>query len=111
MTSNPDPEEEARNTIDKQLSNAGCTATIEKHDADLYVDMGNTELAVEIAMRDNPREIEHVEKHLDRGFTVWVVCRNIEVQEGLRQRLEEDELLSDCALFRRFEGSSISSFQ
>lgn len=88
--------------IKEAFEEAGWTASIEMHDADIYVDMGNMELAVEVAMGDNPREIEHVEKHLDQGFTVWVVCRNREVQEGLRQRLEENELLSDSVLFRRF---------
>lgn len=88
--------------IKEAFEATGWTASIEKHDADVYVDMGNMELAVEVAMGDNPREIEHVEKHLDQGFTVWVVCRNEKIQKGLKQRLEENELLNDSVLFRRF---------
>lgn len=62
--------------------------------------MGSTELAVEVALGNNPREIEHVEKHLDNGFTVWVLCRNKDVREGLQQRLEENNLLNNSVVFR-----------
>lgn len=88
--------------VKEAFEEAGWTAAIEKHDADVYACIGDTELAVEVAMGNNPREIEHVEKHLNQGFTVWVICRNENVQDGLQQRLEENVLLSDRVLFRRF---------
>jgi DNA-binding PadR family transcriptional regulator len=80
----------------------GWNAFLEKFDADVYVNMGDTELAVEVAMGDNPREIEHVEKHLDRFDTVWVTARSREILDGLRQRLKENELATDCVVFRLF---------
>ncbi|MXR40066.1 DUF87 domain-containing protein [Halobaculum sp. WSA2] len=80
----------------------GWSAFFEKFDADVYVNMGNTELVVEVAMGDNPREIKHVEEHLDRFDSVWIACRNKEVREGLRQRLAENNLEDDRIVFRLF---------
>jgi hypothetical protein len=71
-------------------------------DADVYVNMGDTELAVEVAMGNNPREIKHVEKHLDKFDTVWITCRNQEVRDGLQQRIQENSLNSDRVVFRLF---------
>jgi len=63
---------------------------LEKFDADVYVNMGNTELVVEVAMGDNPREVEHLKQHVERGFNaVWIVGRNQEILEGLKQRIKE----------------------
>ena len=81
---------------------AGWHVFLEKFDADVYVNMGNTELAVEIAMGDNTREIEHIEKHLDRDFLVWIICRNQEIRDGLKQRIEEKGLETDSVVFRLF---------
>jgi hypothetical protein len=75
---------------------------LEKFDADVYINMGSTELAVEVAMGDNPREIQHVEDHLERGFTVWIACRNKEIRDGLKERLEENEVDLDSVVFRLF---------
>ncbi|MFA1610047.1 ATP-binding protein [Halobellus rubicundus] len=79
---------------------AGWDAFLEKFDADIYINMGNTELAVEVAMGDKPREIQHVEKHLNRDFTIWIACRNKEIQDGLQQRLQENGLDPDQVVFR-----------
>jgi DNA-binding MarR family transcriptional regulator len=79
---------------------AGWHAFLEKFDADVYINMGSTELAVEVAMGNNPREIQHVEKHLKRGFIVWIACRNKQIQEGLKQRMEENGLDPDQVVFR-----------
>jgi DNA-binding PadR family transcriptional regulator len=81
---------------------AGWDAFLEKFDADVYVNMGSTELVVEVAMGDNPREIDHVEDHLERGFIVWIACRNNEIRDGLKQRLEENGLNPDSVVFRLF---------
>lgn len=81
-------------------------AQLEHRNADVYATMGNTELAIEVAMGNNPREIEHVEKHLERMDAVWIVCRNEEVHEGLARRLEENEVQGDRAVFRLFRDFS-----
>jgi len=74
---------------------------LEKFDADVYVNMGNTELVIEVAMGDNPREVEHVKQHLERGFdAVWIVGRNQEILEGLKQRIEEQALDLEQVAFR-----------
>jgi hypothetical protein len=89
--------------IKEAFENRGWTAKLEMFDADVYVNMGNTELVVEVAMGDNPREIDHVKQHLDTGFdAVWVVGRNQEILDGLTQRLEENDLLNDRVAFRLF---------
>ncbi|WP_239639913.1 ATP-binding protein [Haloferax gibbonsii] len=80
---------------------AGWAAELETYDADVYVQLGFMELVIEIAMGNNPREIEHVEKHLERGFdTIWILTQTKEIQDGLRQRLEDKDLLSDRVVFR-----------
>jgi shikimate kinase len=88
--------------IREAFEEAGWDAFLEKFDADVYVNMGNTELVVEVAMGDNPREIEHVEKHLERFDAVWIVCRSQDILDGLKQRLEEKELDMDSGAFRLF---------
>jgi hypothetical protein len=88
--------------IKNLFEEAGWSAFLEKFDADVYVNMGNTELVVEIAMGNNPREIKHLEKHLDRFDTVWIACRNQEIREGLQQRLAENTLDDDRVVFRLF---------
>lgn len=80
----------------------GWTAKVELFDADVYVNMNTSELVIEIAMGNNPREIEHVEKHLETFETVWIVCPNKEVRDGLKQRLKENGLLSDSIVFPVF---------
>lgn len=79
---------------------ASWHAFVEKFDADVYVNMGNMELVVEVAMGDNPREIRHLEKHMEKDFIVWIACRNNEIQEGLKQRMKENGLDPDQAVFR-----------
>jgi hypothetical protein len=52
-------------------------------------------------MGNNPREIEHVQQHLESGFdAVWVAARNHEVLDGLKQRTEEEGLDDDRVAFR-----------
>ena len=51
-------------------------------------------------MGDNPREIDHIEKHLDKDFTIWVAARNQEILEGLKQRMQEKGLQTDRVDFR-----------
>ena len=86
--------------IQALFEEVGWISKVEMFDADVYVNMGNMELAVEVAMGNNQREIKHVEKHLEKDFAVWIACRNQEILEGLKQRLEENELLDDRVVFR-----------
>ena len=88
--------------IKDRFEEAGWDAFIEKFDADVYVNMGNTELAVEVAMGDNPREIEHVEKHLDRGFQAWIVCRSKQIQQILQEKTTKQGLDVKSVSFRLF---------
>jgi len=79
----------------------GWPAFLEKFDADVYVNLNDTELVVEVAMGDNPREVEHLKQHLERGFdAVWIAARNQEVLEGLKQRIEEQGLDLERVAFR-----------
>jgi DNA-binding PadR family transcriptional regulator len=83
------------------FNEAGWSAHLEKFDADVYVNMGDTELVVEVAMGDNPREVEHVKQHLERGFdAVWITARNQEILDGLKQRIEEQGLDLERVAFR-----------
>jgi DNA-binding PadR family transcriptional regulator len=86
--------------IKEVFEEAGWDVFLEKFDADVYVNMGNTELAVEVAMGDKPREIQHVEKHLDRFDTVWITARNQDILDGLQQRIKENRLDTDSVAFR-----------
>jgi hypothetical protein len=82
---------------------AGWPAKIELFDADVYVNTGEEELVVEVAMGNNPREIEHVKKHLKRGVDrILVACPNEEVQDGIRERLAENDLMQDQVTVRLF---------
>jgi DNA-binding PadR family transcriptional regulator len=79
---------------------AGWYAFVEKFDADVYINMGNNELVVEVAMGNNSREIKHVEQHLEKDFTVWIAVRDKETRERLKQRMKEQGLDSDRVVFR-----------
>ncbi|MFB6159544.1 MAG: ATP-binding protein [Candidatus Nanohalobium sp.] len=86
--------------IKEAFEQAGWYAETEVFDADVYVNMDTAELVVEVAMGDNPREIEHIEKHLEKDFIVWVAARNQEILQGLQQRMEEKGLQTDNVVFR-----------
>jgi len=89
--------------VKEAFEKGGWTAKREMFDADVYVNMGNTELVVEVAMGDNQRELDHVKKHLETGFdAVWIVCRNQDVLEGLKQRMKENNLEDERIVFRLF---------
>ncbi len=88
--------------VKEAFENAGWTAKREMFDADVYVHLNNSELVVEVAMGNNQREIEHVEKHLEKFDTVWITCRNPEILDGLKQRVEENGLDTDRLVFRLF---------
>jgi len=79
---------------------AGWATELEMFDADVYVNTGQFELVVEIAMENTQREVDHIEQHLDTGFDViWIVCRDQDVQAGLRRRLEAAGYDTDDLVF------------
>ncbi|MFC5133734.1 MULTISPECIES: ATP-binding protein [Haloferacaceae] len=86
---------------------AGWTAKVELFDADVYVYMDEKEIAVEVAMGTNDREIEHAKQRLDRGLDeVWVVCPNESVKNELKQQMEDEDLPMERIEFRRFRDFS-----
>lgn len=86
---------------------AGWTAKTELFDADVYVNLDGPELVVEVAMENAPREVEHVQAHVEQGFDhVWVACRNEEVRDGMKKRLEEKDLLDERVAIRLFRDFS-----
>ncbi|RJX52008.1 ATP-binding protein [Halonotius pteroides] len=90
-----------QNQIKEAFEEQGLDAFLEKFDADVYVNMGNMELVVEVAMGNNQREVDHLKQHLESGFdAVWVAARKQEVLEGLKQRIEEEGLNLDRVAFR-----------
>ena len=91
--------------IRDRFEEAGWAASVELFNADIYVNLGDTELVIEVAMGDNSREIRHVEEHLETFDVVWVTCRNEQVRDGIKQQLEERRLLDEhvaVSLFREF---------
>jgi hypothetical protein len=85
--------------IKKAFEAAGHPAKIEHFDADVYVHMGDFELAIEVAMGNNPRETEHVQKHLGKDFVVWITAPDQEILDGLKQRVQENGVEPDQVTF------------
>lgn len=87
--------------VKRTFDRAGWVARREYEDADVYVRTGAFELAVEIAMTDSAREVEHVRKQFGQGRdVVWVVCRSEAVREGLQRRLDTTDLAGERVIFR-----------
>lgn len=83
------------------FTEAGWSASLEDEDADVSVDMDGVRLAVEVAMEDKQREVEHVRDRIEAGFdTVWVVARSESVRQGIREQMEEGSSLIDRVTFR-----------
>ncbi len=81
----------------------GWSASLEEDDADVAVDMSGVRLAVEVAMENSPREIDHISDRTNSGFdAVWTVCRNTEIQSGIQERMEENGLSRESVAFRLF---------
>jgi DNA-binding MarR family transcriptional regulator len=89
--------------VKEAFEKRGWTAKREMFDADVYVNLNDSELVIEVAMGNNQREIDHLKKHLDSEFdAVWIVCRNQDVLEGLKQRIDENDLEDERVVFRLF---------
>lgn len=92
-----------QHTIKDIFEDYGWLAELEKDDADVVATQANIELAIEVAMGDNPREVEHVQNHLEQFDNVVVACRDKSVMDGIRKRLEERGLLSDRVSLHTFQ--------
>lgn len=93
--------------IKETFEEAGWTAELEVFDSDVYVNMDKLELAIEVAMGINQREIGHVKQRLNHDFAaLWIVCRNKEIRDGIKSRLSEQDLLSEDVAFRLFRDFS-----
>lgn len=76
---------------------------LELFDADVYVQLGSTELVVEVAMENKKRELERVKQQLETAFdAIWIVCRNEVARDGKRKRLEDNGLMEDRVTFWTF---------
>ena len=82
--------------LKEMFESAGWVAKRELFDADVYVNMAGVELVIELAMTADDREVDHVKRHLEKGFDrIWIVCRTEDVKADLRKRLEEEGLFRD----------------
>lgn len=72
------------------------TAKLETFDADVYANNGDIEVIVEVAMGKNQREIEHIEKHLEKDFDHIITgCASKQIHNYITERLEEKQLETD----------------
>lgn len=79
--------------ISEKLENNGWTTGIEKLDADIFAKNQSREIAVEVALSQDQREIEHVEKHLGKGFDKVIIGTDKKkYKTGLDEKLEENGL-------------------
>ncbi len=86
--------------VKNAFEEAGWATTLELFDADVYVNTGQSEVAIEVAMENTPREREHVEKHLEYGFDViWVVCKTENILDGLKRRFDDAGIDTDQVVF------------
>lgn len=87
--------------VKNAFEDAGWPAKLELFDADVYVNTGELEIVVEIAMENTSREREHIENHLETGFdAIWVVRQNQDVRDGLEDRISEAGLDTQSVVFR-----------
>jgi hypothetical protein len=87
--------------VKKAFEDVGWPVKLELFDADVYVNTGELEIVVEVAMENTSREREHIKNHLETGFdAIWVVCRNQDVRKGLEDRVSEAGLDTQPVVFR-----------
>jgi len=89
--------------VKETVEEHGLTANREQADADVAVTDpdGKRRIAVEVAMGDNERELEHIQKHLDGPFdAVVVACHSHAVRDKLRDRADDRDLLNDRVSLR-----------
>jgi len=87
--------------VKEAFQTAGWAAKVELFDADVYINTGQIEIVVEIAMENTERKLDHIKQHQETGYDViWVVCPNEEVREGLQQRTEAAGCNSEHLIFQ-----------
>ncbi|WP_207587101.1 ATP-binding protein [Halomontanus rarus] len=87
--------------IKQAVEAAGGSAWRERADADVYATFDDRTIAIEVAMGNNQREIDHVEKHLDGEFdAVIVACRNQAVRKRLQERAADADIDRSSVAFR-----------
>lgn len=74
----------------------GWTATLEKEDADVFAERDGQTVAIEVAMENRDREVEHVRDRLAADVDrVVVAARTKAVMHRLQEALEEADLFDD----------------
>jgi len=82
----------------------GWTAKLETFDADVYANNGDLEAIVEVAMGKNQRELEHIEKHLEKDFHhVITGCASKQIQNYIVEKLEGNSLDTDSVEVTRLQ--------
>lgn len=92
--------------VSDRLEEQDLNPFLEKDHADVLVKVDSQEIAVEIAMGRNQREIEHLSDRLDQGFDrVVTLCRDKGVQGFIQENIEDIDLSSgqvEIRLLREF---------
>lgn len=79
----------------------GVTARIEDRDADVGLETDGVSIALEVALSDSDREIQHVnDRLLDDFDAVIVACLNNSVQRGISEKLEDTGLNTELVNVR-----------
>ncbi len=85
--------------IRERLEELGYASQLEHQDRDVY-GLKNSDVAVEVAMGKNQREVEHIEDAIERGYGKIVVAgQNPEVKGYVRRKAEEEGLDEEHVVF------------
>jgi len=74
----------------EQLEDEGYKVEYEKNDADVHAEKDGEKKAVEIALQGANREIDHVKKHLENGYTTVTVKTRSDKVDKLKSELSEN---------------------
>lgn len=87
--------------LKKKIIDAGYAVKIEELDADIYANTGDQQFAVEIALSQSNREIDHIEKHLENDFDhVITAAGSKRIQRQLQQKLDSKDLHTESVEIR-----------
>lgn len=86
--------------IENHLGELEYTTELEFQNRDVYGSAGDHEIAVEVALGKNFREIKHLEDAIERGYThIVVAARDPEVKGYVRRKAVDNGLDEDRVLF------------
>ncbi len=92
-----------QNKVKDVLETEDWDCALERDHADVAAEKDGVEIAVEIAMEERMREVDHVEQRLEDGFEhVVVVCRNDHVLSFVEDRAAESGLPGGSFSLLRF---------